>query len=161
MGNPFRPPGGPVWRSRATISSIYGFSDDDSIFAYGGDHLSIDGCPGHSRGQRGHFPPRPDGRATPHRRQVPPIRWDNAISRVQSAQCTAHCLYTVLGTRRYRHSSTLLSSLHCADCSPSPVGMKSPLPLAYSGPPPFASSKMYIGEFARLAGTTPKAIRLY
>lgn len=26
---------------------------------------------------------------------------------------------------------------------------------------PFASSTMYIGEFARLAGTTPKAVRLY
>ncbi|WP_241006334.1 MerR family transcriptional regulator, partial [Aeromonas media] len=26
---------------------------------------------------------------------------------------------------------------------------------------PFASSNMYIGEFARLAGTTPKAVRLY
>lgn len=42
--------------------------------------------------------------------------------------------------------------------------MHSPLPLAYSGllsHTTFASSSMYIGEFARLAGTTPKAVRLY
>ncbi len=51
--------------------------------------------------------------------------------------------------------------MHCADSSP--VGMHSPLPLAYSGHlhTSFASSTMYIGEFARLAGTTPKAVRLY
>lgn len=62
LGSPYRPPCGHVWFAGATISWIYGFSDNDQTFSYSDDHQSIYARYGPIRGQRGHFPPRPDGR---------------------------------------------------------------------------------------------------